>query len=524
MFKNYMKIAFRNLWRDKGNMLINLLGLATALLCCIIIFVFVRQELTYDRFHKKSDQIYRLTIEEINRPGARHFASTSPPMGPALVESFPEVEKAVRFRFPDSNVMQYEDKQFYEYSVAYADSSFLSMFDFPLQKGDRETALDNVNSVVLTHQMAQKYFGDEDPMGKAIELDNSKVLTVTGVFEPITENSHLNFDCIVSFDSFEVPVGYPVTLQSWGWVSFYTYVQLDERANPQALEAKFDEFLVQNMGEEIGGNRILHLQPLKDVYLSPNLQNAGVNMLTGNIGYIYGMIAIAVFLLLIACFNFMNLTTAQSMRRAREVGVRKSLGASRSSLFRQFVGESLLMSMLSVAIALLFAEPVSNFASSLLGLPLAIRPNDYYLIIPVFLGMGFFVGVLSGLYPAVVLSGFNPTKVLKGQLNLSSNRFDLRKSLVVAQFAIAILLIAGSFIIREQIKFIQTKDMGFDEEQVVVLHMDGSELTQRFDRIKEQLQQNPRVISVAKGDGMLDGDNGSVPIFTKKQRAPKDTR
>lgn len=515
MLKNYIKIAFRNLLRDTANTVINLLGLAIALLCCIVIFVFVSQELTYDRFHQQADNIYRLTLEEVNRPGARYFATTSPPMGPALVESFPEIEKAVRFRFVDSNVLQYKDRQFYEYDVAYADSTFLTMFDFPLERGDRETALDEVNSVILTHRMAQKYFGEADPIGKAIELDNTKTLTVTGVFRPITQNTHLKFDCIISFDSFEVPMGYPVTLGDWGWVSFYTYVQLAEGTDPKALEAKFANFLVQNMGEDIGGNRILHLQPLKEVYLSPNLQNATVDLLTGNIGYTYGMIAVAVFLLLIACFNFMNLTTAQSIRRAREVGIRKSLGASRSSLFRQFVGESLLMSMLSVTIALLFIEPMLGYASSFLGLSLTIQPGDYLFIIPIFLGMGLVVGILAGIYPALVLSGFKPSRVLKGATESPGKRFDLRKVLVVAQFAIAILLISGSFIIREQIQFIQSKNLGFEEDQVVVLHMDGRELTRRYHTIRQQIEQNPQVVSAGMGGGLLDGNNGSVPIFTE---------
>ncbi|WP_428235289.1 ABC transporter permease [Gracilimonas sp.] len=513
MLKNYFKIAFRNFYRNKENSIINIFGLSVALLCCIVIFLFVRAELSVDNFHTNADQIYRLTFQEINRPGARHFATTSPPMGPALVESFPEIEQAVRLRFPDSNILSYKNRQFYEYNVAYADSTLLSIFDFPLFQGNPAKALKDINSVVITAPMAQKYFGDEDPMGKTLLLDNQIPLTVTGVFEEIPSNTHLNFDFIISFDTFEVPRGYPVTLDSWGWVSFYTYVKLSQQADPEQVAAHLDDFLVTNMGEDIGENRILHLQPLDEIYLASNLRNASEDMRVGNRAYILGLSAIALFLLIIACFNYMNLSTAQAIRRGKEVGVRKTLGAKRTSLMGQFIFESVLLTLLSICIALLFLEPVLQAASSLLGMELSLEAGSYLYLVPVFLVLSLIVGVLAGFYPSFMISNFRPSKALKGSIETGSSVFSIRKILVVGQFVIAIVLIAGSLIIRNQIQFIQSKDLGFNEEQVVVLHMNGEELTRRFPTIKNELLQNRHVINASLGAGLLDGRNGTVPVF-----------
>lgn len=514
MLQNYLKIAFRNLRRNKVNSIINIFGLSIALLCCVVIFLFVRSELTFDRFHSEADTIYRLTLQEINRPGARHFATTSPPMGPALVESFPEIEQAVRFRFPDSNILSRGDRQFYEYNVAYADSTLLSIFDLPLAEGDPKTALRDINSVILTQAMAKKYFGNEDPVGQSLLLDNQKNLTVTGVFEEIPSNTHFNFDFIISFDSFEVPRGYPVTLESWGWVSFYTYVKLSDQASPNDLVYKFKEFLVTNMGEEIGGNRILHLQPLDEIYLGSDLRNASEDMRTGNRAYIFGLSAVAFFLLIIACFNYMNLSTAQALRRSKEVGVRKTLGAARSALVHQFIFESVLLTGISIMIALLFLEPVLRAASFYFGLQLTLTPSDYIILIPLFLLLSLFTGLAAGIYPAFMMSKFQPSKALKGITENKLSGFHLRKALVIAQFVIAIFLISGSLIIRNQIQFIQQKDLGFNEEQVIVLHMNDEELTRRYQTIKDHLLQIPGVINASLGGGLLDGRNGTVPIFT----------
>lgn len=514
MLQNYFKIAFRNLRRNKVNSFINVFGLSIALLSCVMIFLYVQKELTFDQFHSHAENIYRLTFQEINRPGARHFATTSPPMGPALVESFPEVEQAVRLRFPDSNILSRDGRLFYEYNGAYADSTLLSIFDFPLAEGDPKSALREVNSVILTQSMAQKYFGEENPIGQSLILDNQKNLTVTGIFEEIPSNTHFNFDFIISFDSFEVPRGYPVTLESWGWVSFYTYVKLSEQATPATLSPKFRDFLTTNMGEDIGGNRILHLQPLEDIYLNSDLRNASEDMRVGNRAYILGLSAVAFFLLIIACFNYMNLSTAQALRRSKEVGVRKTLGAARTALVQQFIIESVLLTMVSMFIALIFLEPVLHAASSVFGSQLALVPSDYSILIPLFLLISLLVGLAAGIYPAFMMSKFQPSKALKGIVENKSSGFSLRKTLVIAQFVIAIFLISGSLIIRNQIQFIQQKDLGFNEEQVIVLHMNGDELTRQYQTIKNHLLQNPAVINASLGGGLLDGRNGTVPIFS----------
>lgn len=511
MFKNYLIVAARNIYRHRGNSFINIFGLGTALLCCIIIFLFSRNELTYDQHFSNHEQIYRLTFEEINRANARHFATVSPPMGPAMVENYPDIEQAVRFRFTDSNILRHGDRQFYEYQVAYADSTLLTIFDFPLAAGNPATALSEENSIILTREMARKYFGNENPVGQTLELDNREILTVTGVFEPIPSNTHLHFDAIISFDTFEVPPGYPVTLDSWGWVSFYTYVLLSDQADTYQLERQFRDLLVTHMGEEVGGNRIVHLQPLRDVYLSPDLRNAGVDLRVGNAGYIYGMSAVALFLLLIACFNYMNLSTAQLMRRAGEVGVRKTMGAGKFNLLGQFLTESILLSLISVTLALMVASPLLELLSSWLDVHLTLDLQDYFIIVPLFLLSGAAVGTAAGLYPSLVITRYEPARALKKEPEDRSS-YSLRKVLVVLQFSIAILLIAGSMVIREQIQFMQQKELGFNEDQMLVVQMDGRELNRRYSTIKNQLLQNPDVVQVSMGGGLLDGRNGNVPI------------
>lgn len=514
MLNNYFKIALRNLFKHKVNTFINIFGLGIAILCSMVIFLFVQKELTYDNFHDHKDEIYRLTLEEINRPGARHFATTSPPMGPALVESFPEIEQSVRFRFPDSNILSTGDRHFYEYNLAYADSTILSIFDFPLAQGDPSTALKNLNSVILTRQMAKKYFGNKNPMGESLLLDNRIPLTVTGIFEDITNNTHLNFDFIVSFDSFKVPRGYPVTLESWGWVSFYTYLKLSENASPDKFSAKLREFLITHMGEDIGSDRILHLQPLEDIYLASSLTNASEDMRVGNQVYVFGLSAVAFFLLLIACFNYVNLTTAQAIRRSKEVGIRKTLGAGRSSLTMQFILESVLLTLFSTGLALMALEPAINASSVFLGLNLDLNPMEYLYLLPILIGSSLLIGILAGFYPSFMISRYQPSKALKGVQNTKTSNFSLRKVMVVSQFAIAIILIAGSLIIRTQVQFIQQKDLGYNEEQVMVLQLNGEILNRRFPVIKNDLEQNPYVLDVSIGGGLLDGRNGTVPVYS----------
>ncbi len=510
MLKNYIKIALRNVRRHKVNSFINIFGLAIGLACSMLIFLFVRHEKSYDRFHEKADLIYRVTYEEVNTPAQRHLATVSPPMAAALVETYPEIVHAVRLRVPDPQLFSRGEQQFHESDFFFADSSFFDVFSFPLAQGNPETALAATHSIVLTPETARKYFGNENPMGQVVTMNHERDLTVTGVLEPIPSHTHLPFDFLISFTTFEVPPGYPVTLESWGWISFHTYVVLTEEADAAVVEAKLPDFMRTHFDEERARNVRLRLQPVTDIYLG---QPKHPKIASGQVAYVYGLSGIAVLILLLACFNFMNLSTAHSMRRSKEVGVRKVLGASRSHLRRQFLGESVLIALLSLILALLLLDGLQEILNRVVGLEVALPPSDYPIMLLIFLGVALLVGMLGGSYPALVLSSFQPAGALKGQVPARLSGGTSRRTLIVLQFSIAIALIAGSIMVREQMKYVHSKELGFEKEQVIALHGPGLELLARYGALKEKLLQNPKVIRVTMNEKMFDGDQGSVPIY-----------
>lgn len=509
MLINHFKIAFRNLKNQKAHAIINILGLAIGLACSVLILLFVRQETSYDAFHENADRLYRVTYEEVNTPAMRHLATVSPPMGPALMQEYPEVVNFARFRFPDRSIFARGNTRFYESRFLYADSTFFDLFTFPLAQGNPETALQAANSIVVTPAIARKYFGDTDPMGKTLTM-NEEELTVTGVLQPLPAETHLPFDFLVSFTTFRVPRGYPVTLDSWGWISFPTYVLLAEDADASDLEARLPEFLLAHFDEERAANARLRLQPVPSIYLGDPKH---VQMSSGSLSYIYGLSAVGLLILLLAGFNFANLSTVHAVRRAKEVSVRKVLGAQRAQLAKQFLSESVLVALISFMMALVVVKGFAESSDALFGWKLSLGWADYLLIVPIFLGITVLVGALAGTYPALILSRFQPVKVLKGEHDAGRTGGTFRGILIVLQFAIAIALIVGSLTITRQMDFIRTKDLGFDREQVVTLHMPGTDLRQHYPALRNQLLQNPNVINVTTGGHLFDGDQGSVPIF-----------
>lgn len=510
MFWHYVKIASRNLRKDKVNSFINVLGMGAALTSLLLILLFVRYELSYDTFHKKSDRIFRITYESRGMQ-TRHLATVSPPMGPALAARYPEVEKAVRIRYTDGVILTYEDERYYEQGFIYADSTFLEIFDFKLRAGNASTALDQPNSVIITPEIATKYFGNQTAIGKTILLDNETPLLVTGVFEQAPRQTHFQFNFVTSFSTFQVPYGYPVTLQSWGWVSFQTYVLLKPGTSPKQLETKLPQFLVDNMGADRAQSSTLNLQPLSDIYFhSGSLMNTDDNR-QGNLPYVKGLSVIAFLILLVAAFNFMNITIARSVGRGKEVGVRKVLGALPGSLVRQFLGEAILLTVLSLSIAVVLLSISSNHIIRWLEWDIAVNWQDFLPMIPFFLVLTLIAGGVAGLYPAFILSKFRPTGVLKGEIKTGNQGNAIRKVLVVAQFVIMTSLTVGSLVVKEQMEFIRNRDLGFDKEQVITLQLQTPAFLQYYERAKTILKQNPRVASISAGD-IFDGDYGSVPV------------
>ena len=513
MLKNYIKFAIRFLSRNKLYTFINLSGLTLGLASCLLIISYVQQEMSFDNFHEHSDDIYRVNLMSKGQTEVRRASAISPPMGPALTNELPEVVTSVRLRHANNVLVSIGEERFYEDRIFFVDSTFFDVFSFPLISGDPASVLDQKHSAVITKALADKYFPNEDPVGKTISIDNDLILRITGVIGEAPAKSHLQFAMLISFSSFEVPHGYPVTLESWGWTSFPTYVRLHEGVDIDAMKSKLHHFIASHMGEETAGRVALYLQPVRDIHLrSKEITERDGTAPKGDITYVYGLLAIAMLILGIAVFNFTNLSTTLSLKRVREIGVRKTLGAKRSILFFQHVTESLLLVLgsLLLAIALLeiFSAPISNLLQHDMSIPAGLHREN----LPLYLLLVFIVGLAGGLYPALFLSGYSPTKALKGKLNIKSSKVPVKNVLVVFQFFITIGLIAAGLVVSRQMNYLSERDLGFDQDRVIAVQMIGEELHQRYVSTRDQLRQNPYVYEVTAAGNLFDGQNGSVPI------------
>lgn len=512
MLSNYLKIGFRNLKKDKISASINIIGLSLGFVSALVILLYVHRELQVDTSFELGDSVYRVINDE--RPHSetgRLLATVGPPFAPTLAREYAEVEKAVRLRYTENVVFKAGEHQYYENDVIYADPDFFSLFSFPLAKGDPATALAEPNSIVLTPAMAQKYFGEEDPLGQSILMNEESSLRVTGVLEESPQQTHLDFDFLISFETFRVPFGYPVNLDSWGWISFHAYVLLKEGVDPIAFDQKLVDFAERHMFNDRPVRATYHLQPLSEVYFrSQDMMNSGEHK-HGSLTYAYGLLSIAFLILLVAGFNFMNISTARSIRRAGEVGMRKVMGARRVNLILQFISEALAISTISVLVALLIFELARTSLFAYLNWPIAFSYQDYLILIPLLVGGTFLLGILSALYPAVLLSSFKPLQVLKGKIKSSAVEMNIRKVLVVLQFTITIGLIVSSLLVSKQMEFIRNKDLGFDREQVISLQMRTDDFLERYPLAKQVFSRHPQVLSVSAGD-LINGDYGSVPI------------
>lgn len=501
MLKNFFKISFRNLWKQKVFSLINIAGLTLGISVCMVIYLYVDDQVSYDNFHSKADRIFRLLrIGNIN--GEKYLIGvTAAPFADALETDFPhEVEQTVRLFYGDG-LVQYEDKIFLEPKFTLADSNFLEVFTFPLALGDPSTALSKPNGVLITKSIAQKYFGDENPINKTFRVGNEYDLTVTGVFEDLPAKTHLDFEFVANLallrnESF---------FSHWWSNSMITYMLLKDPGMEHTLEAQFPDFMTKYFGEDFKKttNRIeLTLQPLSEVYFEQDVRYDQV--LHGSKSSVITFSAVGVFIFLIACINFMNLATAKSALRAREVGVRKTLGSSRSKLIIQFLGESFLISGASVVIAFMALELFLPFFNQAFGLELSLA-HKLPVLIP---GLGLIIvitGLLSGIYPAFVLSGYKPVEVLKGKLRGGGKGINFRKVLVVLQFSTSVFLIILTLLVGKQMKFIEEKDLGFDREQVLTFPLNHAEIREKSESLKNKLQEHPAVVAIGSGTGIPGG-------------------
>ncbi|PWV53664.1 ABC transporter permease [Chitinophaga sp. S165] len=490
MIKNYLKIAWRNIRKQKFYSFINILGLTIGLTCCFLIFMYVRFELSYDAFHKNKDRIYRLVTDVKTPTEVINAEITSAPMGPNIEADFPEVVSAVRIN-PTSTQVDIGDAKYQEDELIFADSTFFDVFSYRLIRGNAKDVLKEPFAVVLTESQAEKYFGKTDPIGKTFQIDGKKTtVKVTGVMEDVPANSHLPFDAVISMTTAE-KMGDDLR-DSWGNFGKHTYLLLTPGADAAKLEKKFPGFMERHIGPMMKTNNMyytLHLERLQDVYMTSK-RNAPVK---GSMTNVYIFSIVAIFILLIAVINFVNLATARATERAREVGVRKSVGAYESQLTIQFLCETMLLSLFAFVLSVVLCQLLLPSFNLLAGKEIA---YNIFLTGAVgwFLLIAIGVGLLAGIYPATVLSSYKPVVVLKGAFSSSNKGLFLRRGLVVFQFVITIVLTAGVMIVYYQLLYLQDRDLGFRKDQQMVVEFGGAgNMKEKWEDIKRQVMNVPGI-------------------------------
>lgn len=513
MYKNYLKIAFRSLLKSKSTSIINIAGLSIGFACCLLIFLFVQYETSFDKFHKNADDIFRvLTIDEALGVSSNLVGITLPALGSTMNEDFPEVINRVRMIPQGRQLISHEQQGIYTEHFAYAEPSLFEMFDFKLIDGDLTNALKQPNTVVFSQSMAAKTFGDEDPIGKRIDIGNQSGLEVVALMEDVPQQSHLNFDVIVSMEQADTTSGFYQFLNSWQSISMVTYVQLADPSSEINVESKMEELIRAN---NVGDNFKVTLQPLADVHLeSSGILFENYNLNKTDSGYVYTLAAVGVFVILIASFNFMNLSTARSANRAQEVGVRKVFGAFRVQLIYQFIIESVVLCIVSLLVAI----GLVALTGPMINLPIETNLAIHLLSEPnwVLGGLAFAVllGILSGSYPAFLLSAFNPIATLRGAFKTSAKGVALRKGLVIFQFTISAVMIIGTAIVYDQLQHQRNIDKGFESEQVMTLNVGHPSLQADLPVLINKLEQSPNIYSTARTQGMPGrtfGRNGVQP-------------
>lgn len=490
MIKNYFKIAFRNLWRYKAFSLLNILGLSIGLASSILILLWVANERSYDRFHENTSKIYR-----INSSLSDDFiaAVTPPPFAPEILQKLPSIGNYLRLSHPTTYTFEHNGNRFEEKRGFYTDSTFWDFFSFPLVDGEKHTAFNQPNAILITASMAKKYFGHSDVVGQSLVQENRKPLTVTAVFANLPGNSHLQFDYLLPMESIE-PGGWMFDAkQDWRNFVNYTYLKVDDHfASSGASISQLEQHLRQIYREHVDGSLLkttFKLQPMSDIHLhSTNLQVdlAG----RSNSLYVDTLFVVAIVILVIACINFMNLSTARSARRAKEVGLRKVIGAERTQLVIQFMGESMLITLLSLFIAVLLVWLALPGFNDLIGKTLEIQLFDIDVLISLF-GIAILTGLIAGSYPALYLSGFAPINVLKGILTSGKQGpIVFRNTLVIVQFVVSIFLLVGTMVIYKQLNFVKNRNLGFDKSNLIYVEMNG-EVWGKQAAYKDALANNP---------------------------------
>ena len=499
MYKNYLKVAWRNLLKKKGYSAINIFGLGLGIACCLLIFIYVGYELSFDNYHAKGDRIYRVIHGSKDNAKDQYWVWHNAPIGQALADNFPEIDKIVQFSGRSDILLTNGDKMYQEDGVFFMDSTAFEVFSWKLLKGNPKTALSAPFSIVLTETTARKYFGDEDPLGKSLKGSESAGRSdagdylVTGVMADVPANSHFRFNALLSMSTFRK--SHPDIFNEYGYVDFYTYFLINEQFDRAKFEAKLPDFISRQV-KDPDSKYAIAIEPLKDVYLRTQAQRQPGE--TGSLPNLYVFSIIGLFILAIAMINFMNLSTARSMERGKEVGIRKSIGADRKSLIFQFLSESFIIVCFSMVVAVILVTLALPAMTDISGRTLDIQRYITGQNIVLLIVFSLLIGIVAGSYPSFVLSAFSPVMVLKGVNKSSKTGVILRRGLVVFQFSLSIALIAGTIVVYFQMSHILNKDMGFDKEHMATLDYNYDEaVNDKRELLKTEMELLPEVQSVA---------------------------
>ena len=511
MIKNLLLVALRNFKRDKSYSLLNILGLTIGITFSLFLIFYIKDELSYDRYNEKASRIYRINahIKEADKDTMR-WAVTPFPMAPALANDYPEVEEAVRFINNGKVMYKNGDLRIYEDKVFVVDSNLFRVFTYKFLAGDPLTALKDPKTMVLTRSVAKKFFGNTNCVDKTLENASGDVYKITGVIEDVPKNSHILFNILISRSS--LPADFA---RSWGGFGFYTYVLLKPNTNVAIFEKKlqpmYDKYLA-SLFAQYNIKMRFGAQPITSIHLHSDMANEPEEL--GSMSYIYIFSAVAFFMLLIACINYMNLTTARSARRAKEIGIRKVTGSSKLQLISQFLIESTLTAVfaliLSFGLIALLLPTFNSLSGKFISFETLFKPDTILLMLAVIL----FVGVVGGSYPAFYLSKFNPVSVLKGSLSKGSSNVALRRILVVVQFSISIIMLICTWIVYDQLKYLRNKDMGFNKEQVLVANANSNnDIRSKILAFKNEMRSNPQVLAVSTSQA-VPGNGVNFNLFT----------
>jgi putative ABC transport system permease protein len=523
MYKNHFKVGLRNIVKQKVFFLINTIGLSTGLMCFAFIALWVNDELRYDTFNKNYDRIVRVVRTAKTESGIAESAGTGAPIAQVLKNDFPEVQQAVRLDMR-GDIITHQGQQFHQQGILLVDPAFFDIFSYTLSKGNPATALNEPFTLILTESASRKYFGDSDPIGETLTINlhdstgYGALYKITGVMPDPPLNAHFTFTMIASFKTIEVSNPAVLSVDGWGDTSFYTYLLLKEGVNQKVFEEKIAHLYGDYIDKAPSASKRVYsfdLQPLHDIYLRSHLQNEIAT--TGNINQVYLFSAIGIFILVLAGINYVNLATASSVKRAKEVGIKKVIGAYKGQLIAQYLCESVLTTLISFVISLLLCSLLQPAFFQLTGKNVQLLSSP--ILLALITGVSLLLGIVSGLYPAVVLSGFRPVRVLKGNYRQGKSGVLLRKSLVVAQFTTTIVFITGIIVVNSQLSFIRNKDLGFNKDVLLFLRIHGNtDVIKGYNAFKNDLLSNPIVHSAATSNTIPLGGLGKEEAETADVR------